>query len=88
VTDEEREVSIAAQELLKSAACQKTLSAMVSSYRKALEESEHDQKDLREHLYQLIQATKDFHRHLTVLANKGKLESVRRTARGGASSAV
>lgn len=88
MTDEERQLSADAKQLLESAACKRVLAVSLDAYRRALEHSQWDQREFREHCYRMIEATKEFHRHLTVLANKGKLDNVRQKTRGGDRSAV
>ena len=87
MTDEEMKLSSEAKQVVESAACRSVLDAMVMKYRKGFEESDPDQGEEREHCYVMLRATKEVLKQLTILATKGKLESVRQS-RGGNSSAL
>jgi hypothetical protein len=87
MTDDEKQMAVDAKRFLEDPICARTLEAVTRAYRKQLEESEFDDRELREHCYLLLKSVREFHRQLTQLAVKGKLETMRQ-ARGGNRSAL
>lgn len=86
MTDEEMRLAAEAKQLLESNAFRAAMAAIRAKYRDDFEDSKPEEKELRDHCYCMVQVSKDLHRQLTELANKGRLGSVRQT-RGGDRSA-
>lgn len=89
MTDDQKQAAIDAKRFLEDPTTPRVLDRVVSTYRKQLEESAHDDSELREHCYLMLKATRELHRQLTMLATKGTMEIVRNAkSRGGADSAA
>lgn len=89
MTDDQKQAAIDAKRFLEDPTTPRVLERVLLTYRKQLEESGHGDTALREHCYQMLKATRELHRQLTILATKGTMEIVRNAkSRGGADSAA
>jgi hypothetical protein len=74
----DEQLALDAKQFLESPVCRHVFDEVVRVYRRELEESKPEDAALREHCYHMLKATRELHRQLTLLSQKGKLALVNR----------